>query len=97
MKRKVLILALVVAVFLSGCGRANRIDNQLANNTNFGVIKNEETKCLVYDKNTQIVYYMIKDGSGYKGYGYMSPYYSSDGKLCKYIDGEIQEIGGTKL
>lgn len=43
---------------------------------------------LVYDSNTLVIYYKFKTSY----YGYMAPYYSESGKLCRYIDGQIVEI-----
>ena len=47
---------------------------------------------LVYDPDTLIIYYQEKDGLGYKGFGYMAPYYSEHGKLCRWVDNKIVEI-----
>ena len=34
---------------------------------------------LYYDTNTKIVYIIFNEAIGYKGYGYMSPYYAPNG------------------
>ena len=47
---------------------------------------------LVYDPNTLVIYYQEKDIYGSKGFGYMAPYYSEHGKLCRWIDNKIVEI-----
>lgn len=39
---------------------------------------------LYYYNDTKIVYIVFNENTGYAGYGYMSPYYSSNGNLCKY-------------
>ena len=40
---------------------------------------------LYYYSTTHIVYIVFNEcGEGYTGFGYMSPYYSENGKLCKY-------------
>lgn len=44
---------------------------------------------LIYDEYTKIIY--IKAFQGYNHYTYL-PYYSENGKLCRYIDGEIVEV-----
>ena len=64
------------------------------------LIKIEGSKDLYYYSDTKIVYiafdahtysFYIGDLAGH-GYGFMSPYYSDNGKLCKYIDGDIVEV-----
>ena len=55
---------------------------------------------LVFDPETRIIYYKFTEAirfrSGFEDVetkvGYMSPYYSSNGKLCKFIHNEIVEI-----
>lgn len=39
---------------------------------------------LYYDSNTKIVYFIFNEYSGYKGYGYMSPYYAPNGFPYRY-------------
>lgn len=64
------------------------------------LIKIEGSKDLYYYSNTKIVYiafdvhtysFYIGDLAGH-GYGFMSPYYSDNGKLCKYRDCDIVEV-----
>lgn len=64
----------------------------------FEVIKSKDY--LSYDKETHIIYYLIKQqesASGYRGFGYtyFAPYISENGKFCKYIDDKIVEIDNT--
>lgn len=49
---------------------------------------------LYYHKDTKIVYMivLIRDGVFGEGYTLMNEYYSENGKLCRYIDGQITEI-----
>ena len=51
---------------------------------------------LVYDSSTKIVYYFFNDyyynSNASVGYGYLSPYYSKNGKICRYINNKITEI-----
>lgn len=47
---------------------------------------------LYYYDLTKIVYVIFNECAGYSGYGYMAPYYSENGRLCKYEDGKIIEI-----
>ena len=47
---------------------------------------------LVYDPDTLVIYYQEENGIGYKGFGYMAPYYSEHGKLCRWVKNKIIEI-----
>lgn len=55
---------------------------------------------LVFDTETRIIYYKFTEAirfrSGFEDVetkvGYMSPFYSADGKLCKFEDNEIVPI-----
>lgn len=49
---------------------------------------------LYYHEDTKIVYMvvLIRDGVFGEGYTLMNEYYSENGKLCRYIDGQITEI-----
>ena len=44
---------------------------------------------LVFDNETKIVYYKFNGPLN----GFMSPYFSENGKLCRFIDNQIVEIG----
>lgn len=46
---------------------------------------------LVADENTGIIYYYY-NGTGNQGDS-LCPYYSENGKLCRFEDGKIVEIG----
>lgn len=95
MKRKLLLFIMMatVAFGLIGCSNAKRISTEDATKMGFKVV-NVADKNLVYDVNTQIIYYAFTDGTGQCSHGFMSPYYSENGKLCRFINGEIQEIEG---
>lgn len=47
---------------------------------------------LYYDDETGIVYFLFDLGVADCKTGYMCPYYSKNGKLCKYENGQIMEI-----
>lgn len=49
---------------------------------------------LYYHEDTKIVYMivLIRDGVFGEGYTLMNEYYSKDGKLCRYADGQMIEI-----
>lgn len=67
------------------------VNTEEIENMDFTVINAE--KGLVYDNDTKIVYYMLNTtrggGNARYGFGYMSPFYSKNGELCKVVDGEI--------
>ena len=49
---------------------------------------------LKYDENTKIVYYYT---TSIGGFSYMAPYYSENGKLMRYIDGEFVEVDDNQV
>lgn len=51
---------------------------------------------LAYDLQTKIIYYRFTSGTLNNRTSYMSPYYSENGKLCRYMNGNIVEIGEGK-
>lgn len=86
-----IIVLIALIIFIIYCvGKHNTITED--HNQWVGTVKNYSY--LVYDRETRIIYYKYKDndGGGYQGYGYMAPYYSSNGKLCKYVNDKIIEI-----
>ena len=50
------------------------------------------TDCLYYDTVTGIVYVIFKETDMDSTSGYMSPYYSENGKLYAYDKGQLVEI-----
>lgn len=77
MKLKVFIFALCL-MLLTGCAAEG--SKSYEKHGNLVQINNE----LYYHKTTGIVYIVFNECDGYSGYGYMSPYYSTNGNLCKY-------------
>ena len=67
----------------------------IVNGCIISTIKN--TSYLYYDVHTKIVYIVTAECRGYDGYGFMSPYYSENGNLCRYIDNEIIEIQRSNI
>lgn len=101
MKKRFLLTLMCIATLtcsLTGC-------NPTADkNTDSGVTGFEpipEHPNLFYETKyrTDMIYYIfsssLSTGSQGFGYGYMAPYYSKNGKLCRYIDGEIVEVNDT--
>lgn len=94
MKKLFYIVSVVLLLFtLTGCtnndAKVERVDGLP---TALAVIENRDN--LYYDVNTKIVYFIFKTHSGYSGYGYMSPYYASNGLPYRY-DVEKQELVET--
>lgn len=86
MKKLIVSLLIICLLFCSGCTGEN-----LESRAEHGKIRYEDfTDCIVADKDTHILY--IKYSSGYSGF--LSPYYSKNGKLCIYEDGKITEVKG---
>lgn len=51
----------------------------------------EGEKDLYYYSTTHVIYIVFNEVGSNSGYGYMSPYYSENGKLCVY-DSEAKKI-----
>lgn len=84
MKKLILCVFIICLLFCSGCTEEN-----LESRAEQGLIEYVDfTESIVADKNTHILY--IHYSAGYEGY--LSPYYSKNGKLCKYEDGKIIEV-----
>ena len=78
--KKVITLVLVILIVLSmtACSTSPGSKNY-EEHTNNRLIQTRVDKNLYYDPNTKIVYIIFNEAIGYKGYGYMSPYYANNG------------------
>ena len=86
MKRKIVCCCLCLMLLLTACGNN---DNNIEIN-GFTAI---EKDFLYYANDTHIVYYLVSYSKGiYYGFGFMSPYYDSNGKMCKYENNGMVEI-----
>ena len=84
MKRLILCALIICLLSCSGCAEEN-----LESRAEQGTIEYVDfTKRIIADKDTHILY--VKYSAGHKAY--LSPYYSENGKLCKYEDGKIIEV-----
>lgn len=84
MKKLILCALIICLLFCTGCTEEN-----LESRAEQGLIEYVDfTEYIVADKDTHILY--VKYSAGYSGY--LSPYYSKNGKLCKYEDGKIIEV-----
>lgn len=84
MKKLILCVLIICLLFCSGCTEEN-----LESRAEQGLIEYEDfTDDVVADKDTHILYYRyVRDGGVV-----LSPYYSKNGKLCRYEDGKIIEV-----
>jgi hypothetical protein len=84
MKKLILCVLIICLLFCSGCTEEN-----LGSRAEKGLIEYVDlTEAIIADKDTHILYVYYS-----KGYNsYLSPYYSENGKLCKYEDGKIIEV-----
>lgn len=94
MKKKMLFVMFVfVLLSLCICGCNNyKGDKNYTESTDGLLVKVPNRTPLYYDTNTKVVYVIFNECDGYQGYGYMSPYYSENGKLYRYVNGELEEI-----
>ena len=82
MKKKILaiVLGLTLCLGMTGCTRTG--SKNYDNHSKLVSIEGEND--LYYYATTHIVYIVFNECAGNCGYGYMSPYYSKNGKLCTY-------------
>lgn len=82
MKKKILavVLGLILCFGMTGC--TSEGSKNYDNHSKLILIEGEND--LYYYSTTHIVYIVFNEYSGNSGYGYMSPYYSENGKLCIY-------------
>lgn len=92
MKKKIIAVALGLTLCLgmTGCG-----SRDIKTNSNSKLILIEGESDLYYYDTTHIIYIVFNECVGSLGCGYMSPYYSENGKLCVYDTNtkQIVEIG----
>lgn len=88
MKKLILCVLIICLLFCSGCTEEN-----LESRAEQGLIEYVDiTEDIVADKDTHILYiYYSREYNSY-----LSPYYSENGKLCKYEDGKIIEVNADE-
>lgn len=80
--KKIIVIAVLCGIFLlTGCTDNTKLKSVKIENTTFN---------LVSDNNTGIIYI---ENYTYKGHLVYTPYYSKNGKLCRYDNGKIVEVG----
>ena len=83
MKKIILIVLLCfVIALLTGCNDSDKLRKDVGSNNK--VLVDHSFRLVTLEENG-VIYIM--------GNGRMAPYYSPNGKLCHYVDGEIVEIG----
>lgn len=92
MKKIIIILGIIMCFSLTGCiNTANTEEGLKDYNIHSHLISIDGENDLYYYSTTHIVYIVFNEGRNYRGYGYMAPYYSENGKLCIY-DAKAKEI-----
>lgn len=89
MKKIIVMLGIIMCFSLIGC--TGMYSGSKGYDIHSHLISIEEEDDLYYYSTTHIVYIVFNEGAGYCGYGYMTPYYSENGKLCIY-DAKTKEI-----
>ena len=84
------IMVIFIIITMCGCGARPISKNDFANDGYYiypVAIRGE--KQLIYDTETKIVYI---SQSTYSGFPIYTPYFSENGFLCKFINGELVEV-----
>ena len=84
MKKIIIILGILMCFSLTGC--TSTVSGSKDYDIHSHLIAIEGENDLYYYSTTHVVYIVFNERAGYKGYGYMAPYYSENGKLCVYDD-----------
>lgn len=91
----IFITVIFMVAFIYVILAVSRVDEGARNYENHTLfIQIEGHDNLYYDPQEEIVYVIFSEMSGYKGYGYMSPYYASNGRPYGYDPhtGELVKI-----
>lgn len=95
MKKKIIAIALGLTLCLgmTGCGTTSKGGKNYDSHSKLVSIEGEND--LYYYSTTHVIYIVFNEAEYQVGYGYMSPYYSENGKLCTYDTNtkQIVEIG----
>lgn len=82
-KYGIIIAACMMLGILSSCNQEPKYTDNAIQSELLVISQNK-----VYDSNTLVVYYC----NHLRTNNYLAPYYSENGMLCRYIDGQIVEI-----
>lgn len=93
MKKKILAIALGLTLCFGMTGCTSTGSKNYDDHSKLVSIEGEND--LYYYSTTHVVYIVFNEAEYQTGYGYMSPYYSENGKLCIYDTNtkQIVEIG----
>ena len=89
MKKIIIILGILMCFNLTGCTSTDSGSKDYDIHSHLIAIEGEND--LYYYSTTHIVYVVFNEIAGCRGYGYMAPYYSENGRLCMY-DVKAKEI-----
>ena len=79
MRNKLISIALTLVIIFCICMMYLYRSKDYTNHTNNILQETQINEVLYYDVNTKIVYIIFNKTIGNTGYGYMSPYYASNG------------------
>ena len=87
------VLGLTLCLGMTGCTATNAGSKNYDEHSKLIAIEGEND--LYYYSTTHVIYIVFNETEYQAGYGYMSPYYSENGKLCIYDTNtkQIVEIG----
>lgn len=94
-KEKIALATFVVAILMVAVVIASGYKPEAGKQNyteNCNMISLPNSKGLYYREETKIVYIIFNEVGAGSGYGYMAPYYSENGNLCKYENGKLIEI-----
>ena len=96
MKKKFLALALLAVLLMGFAACASKGAKGYESNT--GLVSIPCANDLYYDSQTKVVYFVFNEYYGYRGYGYMSAYYTPNGLPYLYdpFNQELIEISYTQ-
>lgn len=89
--KAIIILCIIFSMLFSmiGCAEEESIGGASFKSIDSSASDSIKRHGLTYDTDTNVVYIInYTSGTAYV----LTPYYSENGKLCRYIDGEIVEI-----
>lgn len=84
MKKIILCVLIICLLFCTGCTEENLASRAKKREIRYVNL----TENIIADKDTHILYVYYSGGNQ----AYLCPYYSENGKLCKYEDGKIIEV-----
>ena len=93
MKRKVMILAMLSCLALTGCEETGRavtptVDTVQMEYSDFNLVTDQKTG-IVYIDNS----FKTGEDNGFRSYWHIyTPYYGRNGKPCRFVDGKVVEV-----